>query len=55
MYGIAIPTVTGLRRVLDRLGAAKGRRRVLWHSMREEPVGGAGGRGGVLCRRGLCK
>ncbi|KAL6785014.1 hypothetical protein ACKKBG_A02080 [Auxenochlorella protothecoides x Auxenochlorella symbiontica] len=38
VYGVAIPTVQGLRRVLDLLGAAKGRRRVLWHSMREEPV-----------------
>ncbi|KAK2078696.1 hypothetical protein QBZ16_003536 [Prototheca wickerhamii] len=38
VYGVAIPTVAGLRRVLDLLGAAKGRRRVLWHSMREEPV-----------------
>ncbi|GAB4814185.1 hypothetical protein N2152v2_001231 [Parachlorella kessleri] len=38
VYGIAIPTVTGLRLVLDKLGASKGRRRVLWHSMREEPV-----------------
>lgn len=38
VYGVAIPTVTGLRLVLDKLGAAKGRRKVLWHSMREEPV-----------------
>lgn len=38
VYGIAIPTVTGLRLVLDKLGAGKGRRKVLWHSMREEPV-----------------
>ena len=36
--GVAIPTVSGLRRVLDALGAAGGRRRVLWHNMREEPV-----------------
>lgn len=45
IYGIAIPTVTGLRRVLDKLGAAKGRRRVLWHSMREEPVRSSAGWG----------
>lgn len=38
VYGAAIPTASGLRLVLDRLGAAKGRRRVLWHNMREEPV-----------------
>lgn len=38
MYGVAIPTVSGLRRVLDQTGAKNGRRRVLWHNMREEPV-----------------
>lgn len=38
MYGCAIPTVAGLRQVLDALGASGGRRQVLWHNMREEPV-----------------
>eukprot|EP00878_Enallax_costatus_P006221 GHUV01006524.1.p1 GENE.GHUV01006524.1~~GHUV01006524.1.p1 ORF type:complete len:1656 (+),score=579.22 GHUV01006524.1:267-5234(+) len=38
VYGVAIPTVRGLRNVLEELGAAQGRRRVLWHNMREEPV-----------------
>lgn len=38
MYGVAIPTVSGLRLVLERLGAAGGRRKVLWHNQREEPV-----------------
>lgn len=38
VYGVAIPTVSGVRRVLDTLGAWKGRRKVLWHNMREEPV-----------------
>lgn len=38
VYGVAIPTVSGLRLVLDRLGAGQGRRRVLWHNQREEPV-----------------
>lgn len=28
VYGLAIPTVSGLRLVLDQLGAAKGRRKV---------------------------
>lgn len=38
VYGVAIPTVTGVRAVLDTLGAAAGARKVLWHNMREEPV-----------------
>ncbi|EFN52818.1 hypothetical protein CHLNCDRAFT_26452 [Chlorella variabilis] len=38
VYGVAIPTVSGLRLVLERLGAAGGRRKVLWHNQREEPV-----------------
>eukprot|EP00879_Flechtneria_rotunda_P018628 GHRR01019549.1.p1 GENE.GHRR01019549.1~~GHRR01019549.1.p1 ORF type:complete len:942 (+),score=356.76 GHRR01019549.1:158-2983(+) len=38
VYGVAIPTVRGLRNVLDVLGAAHGQRNVLWHNMREEPV-----------------
>lgn len=38
VYGVAIPTVSGLRTVLDLLGAAKSRRKVLWFNLREEPV-----------------
>jgi Inositol hexakisphosphate len=38
VYGVAIPTISGLRTVLDLLGAAKGRRKVLWFNLREEPV-----------------
>lgn len=38
VFGVAIPTVAGLRLVLERLGAARGARRVLWHNQREEPV-----------------
>jgi len=36
VYGVAIPTVSGLRNVLDAVGGTS--RRVLWHSMREEPL-----------------
>jgi hypothetical protein len=36
VYGVAIPTVSGLRNVLDAVGGKT--RRVLWHSMREEPL-----------------
>lgn len=39
VYGVAIPTVDGIRRVLDLIGASKyGSQRVLWHNLREEPV-----------------
>jgi protein-tyrosine phosphatase len=38
VYGVAIPTVAGVRNVLDRLGAAKGGRKVLWINLREEPI-----------------
>lgn len=38
MYGVAIPTVNGVRNVLNTVGAAAGARKVLWHNMREEPV-----------------
>ena len=38
VYGVAIPTAAGLRRVLDALGASRGRRRVVWVNLREEPV-----------------
>jgi hypothetical protein len=36
VFGVAIPTVSGLRNVLDAVGGKT--RRVLWHSMREEPL-----------------
>lgn len=36
VFGVAIPTVSGLRNVLDAVGGKS--RRVLWHSMREEPL-----------------
>ena len=36
VYGVAIPTVSGLRNVLEAVGGKA--RRVLWHSMREEPL-----------------
>jgi hypothetical protein len=39
VYGVAIPTVDGIRRVLELIGASKyGCQRVLWHNLREEPV-----------------
>ncbi|KAK9804170.1 hypothetical protein WJX73_008272 [Symbiochloris irregularis] len=37
VYGVAIPTVSGLQLVLDGVGNG-GKRKVLWHNMREEPV-----------------
>ncbi|KAK9861491.1 hypothetical protein WJX84_004658 [Apatococcus fuscideae] len=38
VYGVAIPTVAGVKRVLDVLGAQQGKRPVKWFNMREEPV-----------------
>eukprot|EP01018_Ginkgo_biloba_P004365 Gb_39662 [translate_table: standard] len=38
VYGVANPTVDGIRAVIQRVGGAKGGRRVLWHNTREEPV-----------------
>lgn len=38
VFGVAIPTVIGLRNVLSILGAEKGRRQVVWINLREEPV-----------------
>lgn len=38
VYGVAIPTVIGLRNVLSLVGADKGRKRVVWVNLREEPV-----------------
>ena len=38
VYGVAIPTVVGLRNVLAILGAKNKKRRVTWINLREEPV-----------------
>lgn len=49
VYGVAIPTVDGIRRVLELIGASKyGCQRVLWHNLREEPVIYVNGRPFVL-------
>ncbi|KAL6009024.1 hypothetical protein ACLOJK_022251 [Asimina triloba] len=38
VYGVANPTVDGIRAVIRRVGSTKGGRPVFWHNMREEPV-----------------
>ncbi|KAK1280944.1 hypothetical protein QJS04_geneDACA004769 [Acorus gramineus] len=38
VYGVANPTVDGIRAVIQRISTSKGGRPVLWHNMREEPV-----------------
>ncbi|KAH1107088.1 hypothetical protein J1N35_010856 [Gossypium stocksii] len=38
VYGVANPTIDGIRSVIQRIGSAKGGRPVFWHNMREEPV-----------------
>ncbi|KQK14315.1 paladin [Brachypodium distachyon] len=38
VYGVANPTVDGIRAVIQRVSTSKGRRPILWHNMREEPV-----------------
>ncbi|KAG8389637.1 hypothetical protein BUALT_Bualt02G0249700 [Buddleja alternifolia] len=38
VYGVANPTVDGIRSVIQRIGSSKGVRPVFWHNMREEPV-----------------
>ncbi|KAF7818056.1 paladin-like isoform X1 [Senna tora] len=38
VYGVANPTIDGIRSVIRRIGSSKGGRPVLWHNMREEPV-----------------
>ncbi|KAL2634189.1 hypothetical protein R1flu_005668 [Riccia fluitans] len=49
VYGVAIPTVEGIRQVLELIGARKnGGQRVLWHNLREEPVVYINGRPFVL-------
>ncbi|PIA40733.1 hypothetical protein AQUCO_02400064v1 [Aquilegia coerulea] len=38
VYGVANPTVEGIRAVIRRIGSSKDGCPVLWHNMREEPV-----------------
>ncbi|THG22247.1 hypothetical protein TEA_022559 [Camellia sinensis var. sinensis] len=38
VYGVANPTIDGIRSVIQRIGSSKGGRPVFWHNMREEPV-----------------
>ncbi|KAI9181243.1 hypothetical protein LWI28_012811 [Acer negundo] len=38
VYGVANPTIDGIRSVIKRIGSSKGRCPVFWHNMREEPV-----------------
>jgi hypothetical protein len=38
VYGVANPTVDGIRAVIQRISTSKGGRPILWHNMREEPV-----------------
>lgn len=38
VYGVANPTVDGIRSVIRKVGSSKGGRPVFWHNMREEPV-----------------
>ncbi|XVF72883.1 hypothetical protein PTKIN_Ptkin12aG0156300 [Pterospermum kingtungense] len=38
VYGVANPTIDGIRSVIKRIGSSKGGRPVFWHNMREEPV-----------------
>ncbi|KAJ4969553.1 hypothetical protein NE237_016254 [Protea cynaroides] len=38
VYGVANPTIDGIRAVIQRVGSSKGGRPVFWHNMREEPV-----------------
>lgn len=38
VYGVANPTIQGIRAVLQRVAEGNNDRPVLWHNMREEPV-----------------
>lgn len=38
VYGVANPTIDGIRSVIKRIGSLKAGRPVCWHNMREEPV-----------------
>ncbi|KAJ7298358.1 hypothetical protein O6H91_03G019600 [Diphasiastrum complanatum] len=50
IYGVAIPTIDGIRRVLNLIGANRPSlpKKVLWHNLREEPVVYVNGRPFVL-------
>ncbi|KAL5700463.1 hypothetical protein ACHQM5_025902 [Ranunculus cassubicifolius] len=50
VHGVAIPTVDGIRNVLNYIGAQKNgiQKKVLWHNLREEPVVYINGRPFVL-------
>ncbi|CAI8615290.1 unnamed protein product [Vicia faba] len=38
VFGVANPTVDGIRSVIQRIGSTNGGHPILWHNMREEPV-----------------
>lgn len=38
IYGVANPTIDGIRAVIQRVSSSVGSRPVFWHNMREEPV-----------------
>ncbi|EPS58742.1 hypothetical protein M569_16071, partial [Genlisea aurea] len=38
VYGVAIPTISGIHSVIRRIGSSKSGPPVFWHNMREEPV-----------------
>lgn len=38
VYGVANPTVEGIKSVIQRISSSKEGRPVFWHNMREEPV-----------------
>ncbi|KAH9622269.1 hypothetical protein KSS87_001369 [Heliosperma pusillum] len=38
VYGVANPTIDGIRSVIQRVGSSRAGRPVFWHNMREEPV-----------------
>lgn len=38
VYGVANPTIDGIRAIVQRIGSTKGGRPVFWHNMREEPA-----------------
>ncbi|KAJ0985221.1 hypothetical protein J5N97_003577 [Dioscorea zingiberensis] len=50
VHGVAIPTIDGIRNVLNHIGAKRinMQKRVLWHNLREEPVVYINGRPFVL-------
>lgn len=44
VHGVAIPTIDGIRNVLDHIGAQKNgkQKQVVWINLREEPVSSGG-------------